>query len=29
MLDRTLLVVTNDHGEEIGEHGGHGHGHSL
>jgi choline-sulfatase len=29
VLDETLLVVTNDHGEEIGDHGRHGHGHSL
>jgi choline-sulfatase len=28
-LDDTLLVITNDHGEEIGDRGRHGHGHSL
>lgn len=29
LLDDTLVVVTNDHGEELGEHGRYGHGHSL
>jgi choline-sulfatase len=29
LLDETLLVITNDHGEEIGDHGRHGHGHTL
>jgi arylsulfatase A-like enzyme len=28
-LDRTLVVITSDHGEEFGEHGRVGHGHSL
>lgn len=28
-LDDALIVVTNDHGEEVGEHGHYGHGHSL
>ena len=28
-LDDTVLIVTNDHGEELGEHGRYGHGHSL
>ena len=29
LLDDTLVIITNDHGEEIGEHGRYGHGHSL
>jgi choline-sulfatase len=29
LLEDTVLVVTNDHGEELGEHGKYGHGHSL
>jgi arylsulfatase A-like enzyme len=29
LLEDTLLVVTNDHGEELGEHGRYGHGHTL
>jgi choline-sulfatase len=29
VLDDTLVIVTNDHGEELGEHGRLGHGHSL
>ncbi len=29
LLDQTLVVVTNDHGEEIADHGRHGHGHTL
>jgi choline-sulfatase len=29
LLDRTLIIVTNDHGEEIADHGRHGHGHTL
>jgi choline-sulfatase len=29
LLDDTLVVVTNDHGEELGERGRYGHGHSL
>ncbi len=29
VLDDTLVVITNDHGEELGEHGKFGHGHSL
>ena len=29
LLDRTLFVVTSDHGEEFEEHGGRGHGHTL
>jgi arylsulfatase A-like enzyme len=28
-LDETLIVFTSDHGEELFEHGGHGHGHTL
>jgi len=28
-LDDTLIVVTSDHGEELNDHGGYGHGHSL
>jgi arylsulfatase A-like enzyme len=28
-LERTLVVVTSDHGEEFGEHGGYGHGHAF
>ncbi len=29
LLDDTVVVVTNDHGEELGDHGRYGHGHSL
>ena len=29
LLDQTLFIVTNDHGEEIADHGRHGHGHTL
>lgn len=29
LLDDAILVVTSDHGEEFGDHGGHGHGHTL
>jgi choline-sulfatase len=29
LLDQTLLVITNDHGEEIADHGRYGHGHTL
>lgn len=29
MLDDTIVLVTSDHGEEFGDHGGHGHGHTL
>jgi choline-sulfatase len=29
MLDQTLVIITNDHGEEIADHGRHGHGHTL
>ena len=29
LLDRTIVVVTSDHGEEFGEHGGFGHGRTL
>jgi choline-sulfatase len=29
VLDQTLVIVTNDHGEEIDDHGRHGHGHTL
>jgi choline-sulfatase len=29
VLDETLMIVTNDHGEEIADHGRHGHGHTL
>ena len=29
LLEQTLLIVTNDHGEEIANHGRHGHGHTL
>jgi choline-sulfatase len=29
LLDETLVIVTNDHGEEIADHGRHGHGHTL
>lgn len=29
VLDDTIVVITNDHGEELGEHGKFGHGHSL
>jgi arylsulfatase A-like enzyme len=29
VLDDTLVIITNDHGEELGEHGKFGHGHSL
>ena len=29
ILDQTLLILTADHGEQFGEHGGYGHGLSL
>jgi arylsulfatase A-like enzyme len=29
MYDRTMIVLTSDHGEEFNDHGGHNHGHSL
>jgi len=29
LLDSTIVVVTSDHGEELGDHGGFGHGHTL
>jgi arylsulfatase A-like enzyme len=29
LLEQTLIVVANDHGEEIADHGRHGHGHTL
>jgi len=29
VLDDTMVIITNDHGEELGEHGKFGHGHSL
>jgi arylsulfatase A-like enzyme len=29
VLEDSILIVTSDHGEEFGDHGGHGHGHTL
>jgi arylsulfatase A-like enzyme len=29
ILDDSIVIVTSDHGEEFGDHGGHGHGHTL
>lgn len=29
ILDDSIVIITSDHGEEFGDHGGHGHGHTL